>query len=140
MAHLRFIVALMIMLLPKQVYSQVESNFPTAAEMNAKADDENIRWPTVAEVKAVARGIRGSFYDPYSIRDAEISKWLNNNTGRFICVRANAKNRMGAYSGKQYILAHVSIDGILSGMIQAGNDELRICEILPYRAFKEVAQ
>jgi len=56
--------------------------------------------------------VRQSFIDPYSIRDAEIAApklaagagllgdgsfatpWL-------VCVRANAKNRMGAYTGRK---------------------------------------
>lgn len=47
-----------------------------------------------------------TFYDPYSVRDAEISapQWLGSvhlgeGNGWQVCVRANAKNQMGAYVG-----------------------------------------
>lgn len=48
--------------------------------------------------------IKESFFDPYSIRDASISTpFAVNRIGHgeiwFVCVRANAKNRMGAYTG-----------------------------------------
>ncbi len=51
----------------------------------------------------VAAHVRETFFDPYSIRDASISSpvagvniYGQTNT---VCVRANAKNRMGAYAG-----------------------------------------
>lgn len=48
--------------------------------------------------------VRQSFFDPYSIRDAAISKpFAVNRIGHgeiwFVCVKTNAKNRMGAYTG-----------------------------------------
>jgi hypothetical protein len=61
----------------------------------------NYRELTLASVKTL-------FFDPYSIRDAQISKpawkasWnLGQGNGWVICVRGNAKNRMGAYIGIQ---------------------------------------
>ncbi len=52
----------------------------------------------------IIENVRQSFFDPYSIRDASISKpFAVNRIGHgevwFVCVRANAKNRMGAYTG-----------------------------------------
>lgn len=55
-----------------------------------------------AEVKAqVINYVRGEFFDPYSIRDAEISGVVRLlDTGyHAVCVRMNAKNRMGGYIG-----------------------------------------
>jgi len=51
----------------------------------------------------VADHVRKNFFDPYSIRDAEISSTADT-TSIFgpvtnLCVRANAKNRLGAYTG-----------------------------------------
>lgn len=61
----------------------------------------------------VAASVRQNFFDPYSIRDASISQPLYASAvfdgitpiprrGWIVCVRANAKNRMGAYTGQQY--------------------------------------
>lgn len=52
----------------------------------------------------IINNIKESFFDPYSIRDASISApFAVNRIGHgevwFVCVRANAKNRMGAYTG-----------------------------------------
>ncbi|TAW88373.1 hypothetical protein ELI13_06360 [Rhizobium ruizarguesonis] len=57
--------------------------------------------PTAAERAAAVAYIKTTFYDPYSIRDASISNALTLlDTGyRSICVRFNAKNRMGGYVG-----------------------------------------
>jgi hypothetical protein len=59
----------------------------------------------------VKGGIKTVFFDPYSIRDAEISEPFPGGTainysfesgeGWVVCVRANAKNRLGAYVGLQ---------------------------------------
>ena len=51
--------------------------------------------------------LRRSLFDPYSVRDAEIAEpkvmtsfyLLDPAPGWTICVRLNAKNRMGAYTG-----------------------------------------
>lgn len=56
----------------------------------------------------VAQSLRSSLYDPYSVRDAQISEpsvhmamigplWN-------VCFRGNAKNRFGAYTGVDYVL------------------------------------
>lgn len=57
--------------------------------------------PTTAERAAAVTYVKTTFYDPYSIRDASISNAVTLlNTGyRSICVRFNAKNRMGGYVG-----------------------------------------
>lgn len=47
--------------------------------------------------------IRANFFDPYSIRDVSLSQpiigRMFNEQGWIVCIRANAKNRMGAYTG-----------------------------------------
>ncbi|MDR9782274.1 hypothetical protein [Rhizobium redzepovicii] len=57
--------------------------------------------PTAAERAAAVAYVKSTFYDPYSIRDASISNAVTLlETGyRSICVRFNAKNRMGGYVG-----------------------------------------
>ncbi len=72
--------------------------------------------PPPANYRAtVAAEVANAFFDPYSIRDAEISQPVYK-TGIFdgtnlvpyqgwaVCVRANAKNRFGAYSGRNFSL------------------------------------
>lgn len=65
--------------------------------------------PSDYRQKVVAR-VRRTFFDPYTIRDASISQPLSASgvfdgvtfvphSGWMVCVRANAKNRMGAYIG-----------------------------------------
>lgn len=56
----------------------------------------------------VAQNLRETLFDPYSVRDAQISeprvhsamagpRWN-------VCFRGNAKNRLGAYTGLDYIV------------------------------------
>lgn len=58
----------------------------------------------------VSARVKKTFFDPYSVRDAAISRpFLQSaafdgitpipHSGWMVCVRANAKNRMGAYTG-----------------------------------------
>jgi hypothetical protein len=60
---------------------------------------------------AVRTFVRSNFADPYTIRDAQISRPLPvsmffdgitpiPHSGWMVCLRANAKNRMGAYVGQ----------------------------------------
>lgn len=60
------------------------------------------RPPSAAEKAAIVNAARDYFVDPYSIRDAEISNvvQLNDQGLEAVCVKANAKNRMGAYAGR----------------------------------------
>lgn len=60
--------------------------------------------PAPQAVKAaIVRDARDFLADPYSIRDAEISYMqLNTRSGiHWLCVKANAKNAMGGYTGRQ---------------------------------------
>lgn len=60
------------------------------------------RPPSAAEKAAIVSAARDYFVDPYSIRDAEISNVvrLNDQGLEAVCVKANAKNRMGGYTGR----------------------------------------
>lgn len=75
--------------------------------------------PATASVKAqIVKDTRDFLVDPYSIRDAEISYvQFNNRSGlHWVCVKANAKNRMGGYTGRQVIEVWVK-DGKLAGNV-----------------------
>jgi hypothetical protein len=69
--------------------------------------------PAPRAVKAaIVRDARDFLVDPYSIRDAEISYMqLNARSGlHWLCVKANARNRMGGYTGRQTIEVLVRSD------------------------------
>lgn len=57
---------------------------------------------TAAEKAAIVNGARDYLVDPYSVRDAEISNvvMLGNTGLEAVCVKANAKNLMGGYTGR----------------------------------------
>lgn len=67
-----------------------------AASADVAALPADYRQQILARAKA-------EFFDPYSIRDAGISQPIGGTSlmgsTSTICVRANAKNRMGAYTG-----------------------------------------
>jgi hypothetical protein len=71
----------------------------TVPPANAEPPPSDYRAAVLHEAKA-------TFFDPYSVRDARIStpRWLSSwnlgqGSGWTVCLRANAKNRMGAYIG-----------------------------------------
>lgn len=65
--------------------------------------------PAPVNYRAIAAdGLRQILFDPYSVRDAQISKptWLGSwsigeGNGWVVCFKGNAKNRFGAYTGAQ---------------------------------------
>lgn len=61
------------------------------------------RPATSAERASIVAGARNVMRDPYSIRDAEISNFVPDVTGKngHICVVANAKNAFGGYTGRK---------------------------------------
>ena len=60
------------------------------------------RPPSAPVRQAIVKAARDYLIDPYSVRDAEISALMDAPGGKlqFVCVKANAKNRMGAYTGR----------------------------------------
>ena len=76
----------------------------------------------------VREHVRTTFFDPYSIRDASLSK---PELGRFmfsggwvVCLRANAKNRLGGYTGVSDTVFFVNQGRITDG----GDDTVGICK------------
>jgi hypothetical protein len=64
------------------------------------------RPPTASIKAAIVRDARDYLIDPYSVRDAEISSVMDATPDgklQFVCVKANAKNRMGGYTGRTTI-------------------------------------
>ena len=65
--------------------------------------------------------VRKTFFDPYSIRDAEISNVVTLlETGvQAVCIRMNAKNRMGAYTGLKATSLRLKNGSVISGVTDA---------------------
>ena len=72
--------------------------------------------PASASIKSqIVRDARDILLDPYSIRDAEISGVATFADGtQGVCVKANAKNATGGYTGRQNIAVSIS-KGMLVG-------------------------
>ena len=73
----------------------------TSEQQNAAYQTQTA--PSGALRQAALTYARTTFFDPYSVRDAQISSLLKipatNRSG--VCIRLNAKNRFGAYIGLQ---------------------------------------
>jgi hypothetical protein len=97
----------------------------------------------------VARHVRENFFDPYSIRDASIAPPKPGELSRtdaiavergwIVCVRANAKNRMGGYIGLK-----TSANLVRGGIVQTSHSgeqhyEVRTnCAGAVYEPFREI--
>ena len=93
--------------------------------------------PPSASVKAqIVRDARTFLVDPYSVRDAGISNVATFNSGiQGICVRANSKNRMGGYTGRQNLAVLIK-NGVLVGNVP--NHPLCSRPDIPWREFPEL--
>lgn len=102
-------------------------------------------WPQAQAVPppanyraAVAAHVKATFVDPYSIRDASISAPIAGTSLMgpvwTVCMRANAKNRLGAYAG----LKETSFT-FRDGQIMADDQYAAItCAAAAYEPFAEV--
>lgn len=84
----------------------------------------------------IVRDARTFLADPYSVRDAGISNVATfNNGSQGVCVRANAKNKMGGYTGRKN-LAVIIRNGVLVGNIP--NHRLCARPDVPWNDFPEL--
>jgi len=94
--------------------------------------------------RAAALGYaRQSFFDPYSVRDASISQPFvipfglsGQSQAWVVCVRANAKNRLGAYAGMQETL--IVFEGDVIDASRSGSDVASACRSAQYGSFPEL--
>ena len=94
--------------------------------------------------RAAALGYaRQSFFDPYSVRDASISQpfvipygLAGQSQAYVVCVRANAKNRLGAYAGLQETL--IVFEGDAIDASRSGSDVASACRSAQYGPFPEL--
>ncbi|TPW26399.1 hypothetical protein [Pararhizobium mangrovi] len=72
----------------------------TQEQVNALMETQ--RPPSAQQKSVIVNAARNYAYDPYSIRDAEISDvmTLNNKGLKAVCIKANAKNQLGGYTGR----------------------------------------
>jgi hypothetical protein len=103
--------------------------------------------------RIVAEHMRKALFDPYSVRDAEIAPptkyggllvvgTMLHETGWAVCVQANAKNRMGAYSGRK-ATAYLVRGGEVthSGDFDSHKFPAReLCEGARYEPFPEIEE
>jgi len=97
----------------------------------------------------VAAGVRETFVDPYSIRDAEIAApkmamgpSLNSDgftTPWVVCVRANAKNRMGGYTGREVTAFAVNGGKVVNSWDEAHYSRA-VCSDVYFQPFPEIEQ
>lgn len=94
--------------------------------------------PTPAMKAQIVEGARNYMADPYSIRDAEISDvWLHPTyNDPMVCVRGNAKNALGGYTGRQAHLVAFTRTGSLSNLFQ--NSPLCTNPKLRWQPFPEI--
>lgn len=102
----------------------------------------NVAPPSNARAAALGYA-RQSFFDPYSVRDASISQPFvipyglgGQSQAWVVCVRANAKNRMGAYAGMQESL--IVFDGDAVDASRSGRDVASACRSAQYGPFPEL--
>ena len=81
--------------------------------------------------------VKKAFYDPYSMRDVGIAAPQQGHVmfqqGWVVCFRANAKNRLGAYTGLKYTGYLVRNNEVLGGA-----EDFADCEKLTYQPFPEL--
>lgn len=109
-------------------------------EHNAKAND-NAKPATPAEIDGVLNAARDVLYDPYSVRDAEITpvvQWMDafGNRTTVVCVKFNSKNALGGYTGRQQYLVYLHPDGRAIGANQDMFAQAH-CNKMTYRRFAE---
>lgn len=97
----------------------------------------------------VARHIRDSFVDPYSVRDASIAPPKSGQLSRsdaivveqgyIVCFRANAKNRVGGYTGMKTTAFLVRGGAVVTSHTGDDHYEVRTnCAGVAYESFREV--
>lgn len=96
--------------------------------------------PLPANYRELARAhLRSTLFDPYSVRDAMIAAPKNGGSGLYpgwaVCVRMNAKNRLGAYTG-QSVTAVIMREGrVVHSVDETG---WMFCQGVEYEPFPEL--
>jgi predicted small secreted protein len=94
------------------------------------------RPATSSEIDKILNAARDYLVDPYSVRDAEISNVINLGGTPVVCVKFNAKNRMGGYTGRQTLMIYMNQNG-QPYMANQASYSVAGCNALRYRRFNE---
>jgi hypothetical protein len=118
-------------------------------EGNLKIFDSQ-RAASASERAAIVADIKGNYFDPYSIRDAQISSAVEgtgldgSKSPPMICVDDNAKNRMGGYTGKSATVYYFNGAGQITRSVNSRDDMFvdSFCKDsrLQYTPFSEIEQ
>jgi hypothetical protein len=105
-------------------------------EANLKTFD-NQRPLTANERFALITKIKNTYFDPYSIRDAEVSEVAPSAADLMACVKSNAKNRQGGYAGRRAEVYHFDTN---SQVTEGQPDTWGFCDNpqLRYAGFPEI--
>ena len=99
------------------------------AALDAKPPSRELR-------EAIVDKARDVLFDPYSVRDAEISYLVDlPGPSDAVCVKLNAKNRLGGYTGRQVNAVYVQ-----NGVLLAAGSNPRLCNnsMLNWVRFPEI--
>jgi hypothetical protein len=104
--------------------------------------------PPVNYRQTVAEYVRTAWVDPYSIRDAAISQpfpirygLMGQDTVWFVCVRDNARNRLGGYTGlteTPIAFTGNAIDRNRSDIVRTEMGGRTMCKPAVYEPFPEI--
>jgi hypothetical protein len=113
------------------------------AEQNRQSI-EHPRAPSQSEISGILSAARDFLYDPYSVRDAEIStvadtKGLDGVTTSMVCVKFNSKNALGGYTGRQLYLLYLDRTGRVKGYNQDWTVP-SFCNRMTFRRFTEASR
>lgn len=112
------------------------SGCTTAALGVANRDALKTQRPiTDVEANQLIEGMRQTLFDPYSVRDLQISTVIELGKVPTVCVKGNPKNRMGGYVGLQTVMVYMP-----RGRRYWINQDVfavSVCNELPFRRFHE---
>ncbi|MCF3932266.1 hypothetical protein L1787_02400 [Acuticoccus sp. M5D2P5] len=98
------------------------------------------REATASEKHVFIQNARNELYDPFSIRNAELSTVITLDKGvnerRVVCARYDSKTKDGSYTGTETHLVTVNAKNIVTGSLVVPADE-EPCSRLRYGPFPE---
>lgn len=104
--------------------------------------------PPVNYRATVSEFVRATFFDPYSLRDVAISQpfpirhgLTGSETIWYVCLRANGKNRMGAYVGRKetpIAFKGNEIDRTRTDVVEGAMGGSTMCGPAKYEPFPEL--
>ena len=100
------------------------------------------RPATDNEKSAIIDGMRDALHDPYSVRDVEISEVITATLGGIVhqvCVRGNAKNAYGGYTGRETYLLYMNNAAQVTHVKQ-GPAMNTVCPRLKFSPFPEAVE